>query len=85
MAGWHFITIPINISLDIKNKFSDIQRGWGSLPVNVIVGSTKWKTSIFPDKQTGGYLMPIKAGVRKKEEIEDDDIVNVTIEILSTL
>lgn len=29
MAGWHFATIPQEISEDIKKQFGDLKRGWG--------------------------------------------------------
>ena len=41
------------------------------------------KTSIFPDKKRGGYLLPLKAAVRTKEKIELGNTVAVTIELLT--
>jgi hypothetical protein len=34
------------------------------------VGETSWKTSIFPDRGSGGFLLPLKAYVRRREKIE---------------
>ena len=81
MAGWHFVSIPQDVSENIKNNFGDMKRGWGSLPVMVTVGKTSWKTSIFPDKETKGYLLPLKAEVRKKEGIAADDKIELLLEI----
>jgi len=81
MAGWHFITIPADVSEEIKDRFGDKKRGWGSLPVEVTVGTTTWKTSIFPDKQAQVYLLPIKSDVRKKEGIAVDTSVTLLLEI----
>jgi len=81
MAGWYFATVPKDISADIKKQFGDMKRGWGSLPVNVTVGKTSWMTSIFPDKETGGYLLPLKADVRKKESIVADVKISLLLEI----
>ena len=81
MAGWHFISVPRKDSEDIRKRFGKKQRGWGSLPVSVVIGKTKWKTSIFPDKKSGTYLLPLKADVRKKEEIFRGDKVSFSIEI----
>lgn len=81
MAGWHFATVPSDISEDIKQSFGDRKRGWGSLPIIATIGKTSWKTSIFPDKESGGYLLPLKAEVRKKENIVADKKINLTIKI----
>ncbi|WP_320159276.1 DUF1905 domain-containing protein [Acinetobacter bereziniae] len=35
----------------------------------MIVEQSVWKTSIFPDKQSEGYLLPLKAEIRNKEKI----------------
>ncbi len=80
-AAWHFITIPKDISDDIKKSFGDRARGWGSIPVEVKLSSTTWKTSIFPDKKEGAYVLPLKAEVRKKENIHVGDHLNLLLEI----
>lgn len=81
MAGWHFVTLPKKQSKGIKELFGEMGRGWGSLPVMVTIGITSWKTSIFPDKKAKAYLLPLKIDVRKKEGIEDGDIISLSLEI----
>jgi hypothetical protein len=81
MAGWHFASVPKDLSEDIRHGFGDRKRGWGSLPVLATIGKTSWKTSIFPDKKSNSYLLPIKAEVRKKEEIKADDVIKLLLEI----
>jgi hypothetical protein len=80
-AAWYFIKIDEKTTEDIKNNFGMMARGWGSLPVNVKLGSSEWKTSIFPDRKTN-YLLPIKSKVRKAEKINDGDLVSLTMEII---
>ena len=80
-AAWHFLTIPTDITKEIDYYFSMAKKGWGSLPVQVTIGKTSWKTSIFPDKKTASYLLPLKADVRKKEAIKENDVVLVHITI----
>ncbi len=82
MAGWHFVSVPKKQSDEIKKSFGTPSRGWGSIPVTVITGKTSWKTSIFPDRQSGGYLLPLKAEIRKKEKIFSEDNVTFSIQIL---
>lgn len=81
MSGWHFMSIPKKDGEDIRKRFGKKQRGWGSLPVVVTLGKTSWKTSIFPDKHSGLYLLPLKAVVRKKEGVLSNDKVSFTIEV----
>ena len=81
MAGWHFISVPKDISVDIKNKFSKIKRGWGSLPVIVTIRKTSWETSIFPDKKSGLYLLPLKSEIRKKEGIKNGEDVDFLLKV----
>ncbi len=81
MAGWRFLSVPTKQSNLIKKLFGGMAGGWGSLPVKVAIGKTNWKTSIFPDKKTATYLLPLKAEVRKKESIKDGNMVNFIIEI----
>lgn len=81
MAGWHFVTLPKKQSDEIKRIFGALARGWGSLPVLVTVGKTSWKTSIFPDKKSGAYLLPLKAGVRRKEDIANGDTIAFLVEV----
>lgn len=80
-AAWYFITLPKKQSQMIKKTFGDLARGWGSLPVIVTIGQTNWKTSIFPDKKAGAYLLPLKAAVRKQENITAGDTISVAVEI----
>ena len=82
-SGWHFVTLPKNTKEEIDFFFSDFKRGWGSLPVLVTVGETSWKTSIFPDKKEGSYILPLKAEIRKIESLHEGDNINLTLEIKS--
>lgn len=80
-AAWHFITVPKTISLEIKNKFGKNARGWGSLPVSVTIGKTTWKTSIFPDRKSDTYLLPVKKEIRAKESLDAGDSVSVSLTV----
>jgi len=80
-AGWHFITLPIDIAEDIKNLFGDKAKGWGSIPVEITINSSIWKSSIFPDKKEGSYVLPIKKEIRKKETIQIGDTLKFMLEI----
>ena len=81
MAGWHFLVVSKKETEEIKKHFGAMKRGWGSLPVAITLGKTNWKTSIFPDKKSGTYLLPLKADIRRKEEIVQGDTVTFALEI----
>ncbi len=79
MAVWRFLTLPKTHGQEIKKKFGMKARGWGSLPVSVTIGNSTWNTSIFPDKSSGSYVLPLKAKIRKMEGITDHATVSFTL------
>ncbi len=81
-GNWHFISLPKKAAAEIKKSFGGLSRGWGSLRIEAIIGKTSWKTSVFPNKKRGTYVLPIKADVRKKEDINAGDKVKVKLTIL---
>lgn len=81
-GAWHFVTVPIEISEELNFIYSDRKRGWGSLPVQVTIGSSTWKTSIFPDKKSGLFLLPIKASIRKLENLIVDKYIATCIKVI---
>ena len=80
-AAWHFVNVDKKQSEDIKKRYGASARGFGSVPVRVTLGSTEWDTSIFPDKQSGTYLLPLKAKVRTAEGIGNGDDVTFSLKI----
>ncbi|HEX7461497.1 MAG TPA: DUF1905 domain-containing protein [Dermatophilaceae bacterium] len=60
--GWHFVSLPAEISDDITDSTVGIRRGFGSVRVAVTVGRTTWRTSIFQDRKTGTYMSCRGAG-----------------------
>lgn len=80
-AAWHFVTLPKKQSAEIKERFGAASRGWGSLPVVARIGKTSWKTSIFPDKREGAYLLPLKAEVRRIESVRAGETIAFSIDI----
>ena len=81
-GAWHFATIEKDQANVIKKSYHWPRRGFGSIPVNVTVGNTTWKTSIFPEKE-GTYVLPLKKAVRDIENIKLGQTINLTIEVLN--
>jgi hypothetical protein len=69
-AGWHFVTVPEEVSSDITDLSAGLRHGFGSVRVAVTVGGTSWRTSVFPQSGTGCYLLPMKKAVRTAEGLE---------------
>lgn len=81
-ASWHFVLLPKGLSQNLKVFFAGAEGGFGSLPVEVTVGQTTWRTSIFPESKKGAFLLPLKAAPRKKERIFAGDSVCFVLKIL---
>jgi hypothetical protein len=79
-AAWVFVTLPKRQAGEIRELFAGLSRG-ASLPAVVTVGKTTWKTSIFTEKASDSYVLPLKAEVRKAEGIEDGDTVAYRLEV----
>ena len=79
-GAWCFVTVPDDIGEEIR-LLSGPPRGFGSVRVEVTVGDSTWRTSVFPDK-TRGYLLPLKKAVRRAEGLEVGDPVPVELVVI---
>jgi len=66
----------------IKSLQDGKRRGWGSVRVKATIGKTSWNTSIFPDRKSDSFVLPVKADVRTKEEIGDGDTVGLRLDVM---
>lgn len=80
-APWFFVSMPEEESRELKEISNLLTYGWGVIPVQVQIGGTTYTTSLFP--KDGLYLVPVKASVRKAENLQEGDVVTVrlTVEI----
>ncbi|MBB4184529.1 hypothetical protein GGE07_001155 [Sinorhizobium terangae] len=78
-GGWHFVTLPRDVALQIKFLAEPGKRGWGSGAVIARTGETEWTTSIFPDKASGSFLLPVKADVRRKEKLAAGQTIRIAL------
>ncbi len=78
--AWFFVSVPEDASDEIQARSDGLTAGFNSVPVQVTVGRTTWRTSIFPGGD-GRYSLPLKKSVRVAEGIERDSVVDVTIEL----
>lgn len=80
-GGWYFVTLPKATSLKIRKKHGISEEGWGRLRTVAKIGKSEWKTSIWYDSKAGGYLLPVKASVRKIEDLSEGSRVSVVIKL----
>jgi hypothetical protein len=78
-APWYFVTVPANQSEALKAISGIVTYGWGMIPVSARIGKTGWETSLFPKDDR--YIVPIKASVRKVENLDVGDDVTVQLEV----
>jgi hypothetical protein len=83
-AAWHFVTVPSDFALELREVGQFLGNGWGMIRVQATIGKTTWKTSLFPQAKDQTYLLPIKASVRKAEKLEVGNMVSVQLEVIPT-
>jgi Domain of unknown function (DUF1905) len=80
-APWCFVALPVEVSDNIRAEHGPAATAFGSVRVSVTVGGTRWSTSLFPDKNLGSYLLPVKKGVRTAEGLEIGSVVEIQLEL----
>ena len=78
---WYFVTVAEEQSVEIKAHGFGSPRGFGSVRVSARIGDVTWQTSVFP-LNSGGYVLPVKAGIRRRADIGAGDEVTVKLELL---
>lgn len=82
-AAWYFVTLPFEVADDIEERHGRTAGGFGSVRVQVRVGTTEWATSVFPDAKRKSYVLPVKAAVRKAEHLDDGSAVTVALTVIT--
>lgn len=80
-GAWFFICLPKAYTAEIKEVAEEAKRGFGSVRVTVTIGSSTWQTSIFPDKQSGAYLLPVKKAIRQKQKLTAGSKASVSLHV----
>ena len=87
-VSWHFVTIDgeageqISAIEAMRRLETGKARGFRSAKVEARIGATSWSTSCFPSEEREGWLLPIKAQVRKAEQLVEGDRVAVELTIV---
>lgn len=78
---WYFVTVPDERSAEIKAQAFSLPRGFGSVRIEAAIGEVRWRTSVFPLK-AGGFVLPVKAEIRKRAKLAAGDEVEVGLTLL---
>ena len=79
-GSWVFVDVPVDVSEEVEDIVPE-RKGFGSVPVEVAIGTTVWRTSVFPDSKRGCFVLPVKQAVRKAEQVDVGDQVEVDLTI----
>lgn len=82
-GSWHFVTIGVEAGealsgTALMRRMERTLGGFGSIKVRATIGDTVFATSVFPSKGEG-WILPVKAAVRKAEGIAEGDAVTVEL------
>lgn len=78
-APHHFVPVVGDDAEAIAEVAAGLTYGWGVVPVEVRLGGTTFTTSLIP--REGGYLVPLRAAVRKAEGVGVGDVVRLVVRL----
>lgn len=82
-GSWHFVTVPQDVSDEVDAVVGDATGGFGSVRVEVTVGGTVWRTSLFPSTEEAAYVLPVKKAVRAAEGWAEGAEAEVVVRVLT--
>ncbi len=80
-GAWIFVSLPEDISAEIRTLMGKMEQGWGRLTATAKIGNTEWQSAIWWDSKHKTYLLPLKADIRKKEKIEIGKEIKVIVKV----
>jgi hypothetical protein len=78
-SPFFYAPIPTDYVEELRQLTKIVSYGWGVTPVEARIGDVAFTTSLFP--KAGGYLLPIKAVVRRQTNITAGDLIDVEMTI----
>lgn len=78
-AGWYFVSLPVALAKEIRTALKQEEQGWGRLSAMAKTGNSEWKTAIWFDTKRKTYLLPLKAEIRKKEQLLTGRVIRVVV------
>jgi len=82
-AAWFFVSLPEEVADDVDERYGHLEAGFGSLRVEVTIGATTWRTSVFPDTKRGTYVLPVKKQARTAEGLAEGSACTVELAVVA--
>ncbi len=72
-GSWFFVSLPFEVAdeLDAASE----PHGFGSVRVEVTIGGSTWRTSVFPSTEERTFVLPVKKPVRVAEGLLEEGTV----------
>lgn len=83
--NWVFLTLDPALVDAVRLGAMMAPRGWGSVRVEAEIEGIRWQTSLFPERSTGLYVLPVKAAVRRRLGVAAGDRVTVCLKLLDAV
>lgn len=77
--SWVFADLPEDAADEIEDVAPLPRRGFGAVRVEATLGATTWRTSVFPSKEQGTLVLPVKRAVLRAEGVGEGDEVQLTV------
>lgn len=80
--SWVFASLPTDVADDVLEVADGVTRGFGSVRVEVTLGGSVWRTSVFPDDKARTFVLPLKKAVRRAESVNVGDTVRLRLALV---
>ncbi|MGB7818028.1 MAG: DUF1905 domain-containing protein [Ornithinibacter sp.] len=80
--SWVFVDLPEQLADELLDAGAHVTRGFGSLRVEVRIGATVWRTSIFPSQGAGTFVLPLRKDVRRAAGLSVGDTTTVHLRLV---
>ncbi len=78
LGGWHWVRVPAQYMEEIQSRFT--KGRYGFIPIVATIRTISWSTALMPGQ--GGYMIALKAKVRKEANVKLGDRVEVTFQVV---
>ena len=77
---WVFLTLPADVDEDVR-LLAGPRGGFGSVRVEVSLGPSTWRTSVFPSAALG-FVLPVKKAARDAAGLDVGDVASVVLRLV---